>query len=80
MKNKYKIIIKGNNDGVMVKCTGNATSSLVMAGATQAIVGIARNFGYTVDDIIGALKENKSGNKKGTKKNVESSNNSRKTN
>lgn len=54
-KGTYKIVIKGKEKGVWVRCKGLADRADIMSGMTQAFIGTAKNLGFTIDDIIGCL-------------------------
>ena len=56
-KGTYKIIIKGTEDGVGVKCKGKSTKLDIMFGMVQAFKGTAKELGFAIDDLIKYFKD-----------------------
>lgn len=55
-KNTYKIIIKGNEEGVRTNVEGYCEPYILMTGMTQAIIGTAKRFGITEKDLKKAIE------------------------
>ena len=67
-KGTYKIIIKGTEDGVGVKCKGKSTQFDIMLGMAQAFMGTAKSLGFTIDDLIKYFKDEEKGEAKKERK------------
>lgn len=55
-KGTYRIIIKGTEKGIAVKCMGNTSKLDVMSGMAQAFMGTAKNLGFPIEDLIKCLE------------------------
>lgn len=57
MENKYKIVIKGNDDDVDVKVTGYGDARLVMIDLVKTLMSFGKEYGISIDDLIEKLEK-----------------------
>lgn len=55
-ENTYKIIIKGDEEGVSTSVEGYCEPYILMTGMTQAIIGTAKRLGITAKQLKEAIE------------------------
>lgn len=57
MENKYKIVIRGSDDGTDVKVTGYGDARLVMIDLVKTLMSFGKQYGISIDDLIEKLEK-----------------------
>lgn len=57
MENKYKIVIKGTDNGTDVKVTGYGDARLVMIDLVKTLMTFGEQYGISIDDLIEKLEK-----------------------